>query len=148
MQFNLYNLSFTVHGNWSDWQVSGECSTTCGLGYQFMYRYCNNPSKSEFGDDCMGNNTETVECTVANCSSKSNGWFYICVIFWCYIQYAHSLPRLPSSRVLASSAGCPEFNPQSRTAPYQRRYKNGTSSALVKHSKIKREILALSQELR
>ena len=32
---------------------------------------------------------------------------------------------------LASSAGGPGFNPQSRTPSYQRRYKNGTSSALV-----------------
>ena len=29
-----------------------------------------------------------------------------------------------SGRVLASSAGDPRFNPQSRTASYQRRYKN------------------------
>ena len=42
-------------------------------------------------------------------------------------------PRQPSDRVLASSAGGPGFNPQSRTASYQRRYKNGTSSALVQH---------------
>ena len=35
----------------------------------------------------------------------------------------------PSDRVLVS--GGPGFNPQSRTASYQRRYKNGTSSALV-----------------
>jgi len=42
------------------------------------------------------------------------------------------------------------FNPHSRTASYQRRYKNknGTSSSLVWHSTLKREILALSQELR
>ena len=40
-------------------------------------------------------------------------------------------PRYPSGRVLASSAGGPRFNPQSRTASYQRRYKNGTSSSLV-----------------
>ena len=39
-------------------------------------------------------------------------------------------PRKPSGRVLALSAGGPGFNPQSRTASYQRRYKNGTSSAL------------------
>jgi len=32
--------------------------------------------------------------------------------------------------VLASSVGGPGFNPQSRTTSYQRRYKNGTSSAL------------------
>ena len=40
-------------------------------------------------------------------------------------------PRYPSGRVLASRAGGPGFNPQSRTASYQRRYKNGTSSSLV-----------------
>ena len=39
------------------------------------------------------------------------------------------------------------FNPQSRTASYQRRYENGTwLSSLVLHSILKREILALSQE--
>ena len=50
--------------------------------------------------------------------------------------------------MLASSAGGPGFNPQSRTASYQRRYKNGTSSSLVWHSTLKREILALFQDLR
>ena len=41
--------------------------------------------------------------------------------------------------MLASSTGGPGFNPQSRTASYQRRYKNGTSSALVYHWTFKRE---------
>ena len=48
--------------------------------------------------------------------------------------------------MLDSSAGGPEFNPQSRTTSYQIRYKNGTSSSLVWHSTFKGEILALSQE--
>ena len=39
----------------------------------------------------------------------------------------------PSGRMEASSAGGPGFNPQSRTASYQKRYKTGTSSSLVKH---------------
>ena len=39
--------------------------------------------------------------------------------------------KIPSGRVLASSAGGPGFNTQSRTASYQRRYKNGTSSCLA-----------------
>ena len=40
-------------------------------------------------------------------------------------------PREPIGRVpMASSTGSPGFNPQSRTASYQRRYTNGTSSAL------------------
>ena len=44
-----------------------------------------------------------------------------------------------SGRVLASSAGGPGFNPQSRTASYQRRYKKGTSGTLVYHSTLERE---------
>ena len=47
-------------------------------------------------------------------------------------------PRYPSVIVLALSAGGPRFNPQSRTASYQRRYKNGTSSSLVWHSTLKK----------
>ena len=57
-------------------------------------------------------------------------------------------PRKPSGRVLALSAGGSGFNPKTRTASYQRRYKNGTSSSLVQHSTLKSKILALSQELR
>ena len=40
--------------------------------------------------------------------------------------------------MLASNARGPGFNPQSRTASYQRRYKNGTSSTLVNHSTLKK----------
>ena len=45
--------------------------------------------------------------------------------------YDGTASSIASGIVLASSAGGPGFNPQSRTASYQRRYKNGTSSALV-----------------
>ena len=57
-------------------------------------------------------------------------------------------PRQPSGRVLASSATGSGFNPLSRTASYQRRYKYGTTSSLVWPSTLKREILALSEDLR
>ena len=57
-------------------------------------------------------------------------------------------PRYPSGIVLALSAGDPGFNPQSRIASYQRRYKNDTSSALFSTEHSKGKILALSQELR
>ena len=39
--------------------------------------------------------------------------------------------RYPSGRVLALSGGGPGFNPQARTASYQKCYKLGTSSSLV-----------------
>ena len=50
----------------------------------------------------------------------------------CFMSNKRSpLPRKPSGRVLASSAGGPGFNPQSRTASYQIRYKNGTTVPVV-----------------
>ena len=54
-------------------------------------------------------------------------------------------PRWPSDRVLASGAGGPGFNPQSGTASHQRCFKNDTSSSLIEHLTLNREILALSQ---
>ena len=39
--------------------------------------------------------------------------------------------------MLASNAGGPGFNPQSRTTSYQRHYKYGTSSSLVHHSTLR-----------
>ena len=47
----------------------------------------------------------------------------LCQLNWISFQ---GPPRQPSGKVLASSAGGPEFNPKSRTASYQRRYKNDT----------------------
>ena len=78
-------------------------------------------------------------------------YLFVCYssIIVCYSSTVNPPPhRQPSGRVLASSAGGPGIIPLSRTASYQRRYKNGTSSSLVQHSTLKREILALSQELR
>ena len=66
-------------------------------------------------------------------------WFCISVLL------ATPPPRQPSGKVLASSAGGSGFNPQSRTASYQIRYK---MVPVVQHSTLKREILALSPELR
>ena len=71
--------------------------------------------------------------------------------FWCIssiTEFTKPPIRQPSGIVLVSSAGGPVFNPQSITASYQRRYKKGTSSSLLWHSTLKREILALSEELR
>ena len=77
------------------------------------------------------------------CKSQCHLMFYISHLF----NYTPP-PRYPSGIVLASSAGGPGFNHQSRTASYQRRYKNGTSSALFSTEHSKGKILALSQESR
>ncbi|XP_045199207.2 uncharacterized protein LOC123553574 [Mercenaria mercenaria] len=56
-----------VHGNWSEWYDAAGCSVTCGTGSQLKYRFCNNPAKSQYGDDCVGNNTEVFDCFLTNC---------------------------------------------------------------------------------
>ena len=71
--------------------------------------------------------------------------FAIYIAFFLKISIEH---RLLDSLVLAWVREVPGSYPQSRTASYQRRYKNGTRSSLVLHSTLEREILALSQELR
>jgi len=48
------------------------------------------------------------------------------------------LALAPSWLYCTSSAGGPGFNPQSKTASYQRRYKNDTNSSLVWHSTLKK----------
>ena len=60
-----------------------------------------------------------------------SGNVHLCVKILHNLQNITKLPRKHSGRVLASSVGGPGLNPQSRTAPYQRRFKNGTSNALV-----------------
>ncbi|KAL4219042.1 hypothetical protein ACF0H5_021625 [Mactra antiquata] len=57
-----------VHGNWSEWYYATECSTTCGPGTRLIYRLCNNPSRSQYGNDCEGNSTDTIYCYQANCT--------------------------------------------------------------------------------
>ena len=68
-----------------------------------------------------------------------------------FVLHAKSIVTV-SSIAQWQNAGCEcvrsRVNPQSRTASFQRRYKNGISSSLVQHSTLKREILALSQDLR
>ena len=45
--------------------------------------------------------------------------------------------REPSGRVLASSAGGPGFNPQSKTVSFERRYKIGPVVSLVSTEHLK-----------
>ena len=92
--------------------------------------------------------TEAMICTGILLTSR------VCLIlvFECItILVMHTSYRLLDSLVVECwlrVREVPGFNPQSRTASYQGRYKNDTSSSLVWHSTLKRQILALSQELR
>ena len=55
--------SFLVDGGWSDWNLIGNCSGTCGDGQQSKVRTCTNPSKAGSGADCVGSSTGQGICT-------------------------------------------------------------------------------------
>lgn len=57
----------TVHGQWSGWVNWTECSATCGGGYQFRSRACNNPRPQYDGQDCLGVNFQNRTCSVYAC---------------------------------------------------------------------------------
>ncbi|KAK6195447.1 hypothetical protein SNE40_000876 [Patella caerulea] len=56
-----------VHGGWSTWSdyEPGQCSVSCGTGYQneTSSRDCNNPTPSNGGEDCQGDDVRTRETT-------------------------------------------------------------------------------------
>lgn len=61
-----------VDGGWSDW-TCGVCSKSCGGGTQNCTRYCNNPSPSCGGLDCVGSGTSTTPCNSQPCAACPNG---------------------------------------------------------------------------
>ena len=60
----------TVNGGWSAWGAFGACSKTCGGGEKTQRRMCNNPAPAHGGNNCRGNNLNTVPCNTHNCPGK------------------------------------------------------------------------------
>ncbi|XP_045179391.2 uncharacterized protein LOC123539003 [Mercenaria mercenaria] len=61
------NLCKLVDGGWSQWSDWGSCDVTCGKGVQTRVRTCANPAPAFGGLDCVGNATDTRECTIRHC---------------------------------------------------------------------------------
>ena len=49
-----------------------ECSVTCGIGIREIYRLCNSPQPGLYGNSCVGNSTELVECLREECRGNMN----------------------------------------------------------------------------
>ncbi|XP_078377130.1 SCO-spondin-like isoform X1 [Oculina patagonica] len=62
-----------VNGGWSNWGAWGTCSKTCGSGFQYSRRYCNNPTPGYGGKMCVGESIRTRACSVGSCK-KDGGW--------------------------------------------------------------------------
>ena len=62
-----------VNGGWSEWETVKEC-TGCGTdSFKTEKRSCNNPSPSNMGENCKGENTRNTKCPSVNCP-VDGGW--------------------------------------------------------------------------
>ena len=55
---------------WSEWEEFSECSVSCGGGEKSRQRYCNNPEPQYEGEDCEGDDEETMSCNEDPCPGK------------------------------------------------------------------------------
>lgn len=71
---NCISLAFPVlvNGNWSPWNVWGDCTTTCGGGQRKRFRTCTNPPPTHGGRACVGPSEGVQTCNVQPCPSKYN----------------------------------------------------------------------------
>ncbi|KAK3093006.1 hypothetical protein FSP39_009936 [Pinctada imbricata] len=64
---SLAKKACEVHGGWSTWSSSGQCSKSCGGGTMTQKRKCNNPEPKNGGQNCIGSSTKTLACNTHNC---------------------------------------------------------------------------------
>merc|ERR1712055_558732 len=62
-----------VNGGWSSYSEYTKCSKTCGTGYQYLKRTCNNPAPKNGGANCAGSWYTYVKCNTKACVTKVNG---------------------------------------------------------------------------
>ena len=56
----------TVDGGYTDFGDWSECSNDCGGGTQTRTRTCTNPAPAHGGADCVGDTSESRDCTSTN----------------------------------------------------------------------------------
>lgn len=55
-----------MNGGWSDW-MPGRCSATCGRGFIWSTRKCNNPKPANGGSYCIGTDRYVRYCHAGCC---------------------------------------------------------------------------------
>ena len=68
---NIFAVSVTVNGGWSDFGTWSVCSATCGGGDQTRVRSCNNPAPAFGGTVCVGIAEESQKCNTNSCPGRS-----------------------------------------------------------------------------
>ncbi|XP_041474682.1 coadhesin-like [Lytechinus variegatus] len=61
-----------VHGGWSQWTDSSECSSPCGYSTRNQTRSCTNPIPTNGGKECEGESSKQVRCWgLPDCEGES-----------------------------------------------------------------------------
>ncbi|CAG2239823.1 unnamed protein product [Mytilus edulis] len=68
-EFDISNCTIPVDGHWGSWSTTS-CSVTCGSGTKYRNRICNNPSPSDGGKHCVGEDTELSQCRLRHCPAS------------------------------------------------------------------------------
>ncbi|XP_020605249.1 coadhesin-like isoform X2 [Orbicella faveolata] len=65
-----------VDGQWSRWSMYGKCSVTCGGGFKYRSRKCDNPAPASGGKNCRGPSFQSVVCETQACpvNGKWSSW--------------------------------------------------------------------------
>ena len=61
-----------MNGVWSPWGGWAWCSRTCGGGTQLRTRSCDHPLPTHGGEECVGERTESRDCSYVKCSTDGN----------------------------------------------------------------------------
>ena len=69
----ISNFCLTVDGRWTLWSEYGLCTIECSEhGKRIRYRTCTDPSPSCGGEDCVGDNSQSIPCeTKEDCPGKT-----------------------------------------------------------------------------
>lgn len=65
-----HNDNNKINGGFSEWTKWGQCSATCGKGFQERIRECNNPEPANGGKYCKGESESVQECTIKECGKN------------------------------------------------------------------------------
>jgi len=63
----------TVDGEWSDYGEWGDCDADCDGGTQTRTKTCSNPAPAYFGNDCVGDASDSQPCNQNPCP-VDGGW--------------------------------------------------------------------------
>ena len=63
----INSILSTVDGGWGPWVEWSLCSSSCGLGTQTRFRYCDNPSPAYGGRACTGPRLGSRNCNRGLC---------------------------------------------------------------------------------